>query len=371
VTIHPSAPLPLAGPAARGSLAHDATLWPPPTEPQRVVEVPAEAPIHAAVTPGATERCNGQDDDCDGTTDEPDAADATTWYADVDGDGWGDDLDTTVSCTAPSGFAADGGDCDDGDASVNPGAIDLCEDGYDDDCDGADAVCLPRGMYVDGFASILGDEAAEDDLLAYAVANDVEYLALYELHLVLSDLAALDAFVEKAKVTYGILEIGACGENEWFFDQMAAYNSAAAFPLDVFNLEYEYWNHSPRDFEDYLDVLDHMVALAALDPVVVETYLGWPTAAEVADIALLADRVLLHAYVASPETAWSYVEQRLGWFAAEPDPPELRVLLSGESAYMGSWLAAHSMDEAEATLLLDDSGDVVSGFQYFTYTVLP
>jgi len=37
--------------------------------------------------PGATEYCNGHDDDCDDETDEDDAADATTWYLDGDGDG--------------------------------------------------------------------------------------------------------------------------------------------------------------------------------------------------------------------------------------------------------------------------------------------
>ncbi len=37
-----------------------------------------------------------------------------------------------------------GGDCDDGDASINPGAVDLPGDGIDQDCDGGDAVVIVR-----------------------------------------------------------------------------------------------------------------------------------------------------------------------------------------------------------------------------------
>jgi hypothetical protein len=85
--------------------------------------------------PGATELCNGADDDCDGTTDEADAADAATWYADVDTDGFGDAAVVEVSCTRPSGFVADDTDCNDADAATWPGAPETC-DGEDDDCDG-------------------------------------------------------------------------------------------------------------------------------------------------------------------------------------------------------------------------------------------
>ena len=90
----------------------------------------------AAVNPGATEACNGVDDDCDGTVDEADASDAATWYVDGDGDGYGDAGDSTVACAAPSGHVADATDCDDGDAATHPGAAELC-DGVDNDCDGA------------------------------------------------------------------------------------------------------------------------------------------------------------------------------------------------------------------------------------------
>ena len=89
----------------------------------------------AAVHPGAEERCNGVDDDCDGTIDEA-ATDATDWFPDEDGDGHGNaDADPTRACTAPADHSATADDCDDASGAVHPGAAEVCND-QDDDCDG-------------------------------------------------------------------------------------------------------------------------------------------------------------------------------------------------------------------------------------------
>ncbi len=88
------------------------------------------------VHPEAVESCNAIDDDCDGAIDDDDDAVEGTqaFYRDTDGDGWGTDDDTSAACEAPSGYVAADGDCDDGDAAVNPEATEVC-DGLDNDCD--------------------------------------------------------------------------------------------------------------------------------------------------------------------------------------------------------------------------------------------
>jgi hypothetical protein len=89
----------------------------------------------AAVFPGADERCNGRDDDCDAVIDEPDAVDAPTFWLDADNDGYGGSRLSARACTAPAGYAASGDDCDDLVAAIHPGATEVCG-GADDDCDG-------------------------------------------------------------------------------------------------------------------------------------------------------------------------------------------------------------------------------------------
>ena len=89
-----------------------------------------------AVSPAGTELCNGVDDDCDGSVDDASAADAATWYADADSDGYGDPSTTAAGCAAPSGTVADATDCDDTDPAVSPAGTELCN-GVDDDCDGS------------------------------------------------------------------------------------------------------------------------------------------------------------------------------------------------------------------------------------------
>ncbi|MEP6793612.1 MAG: CARDB domain-containing protein, partial [Saprospiraceae bacterium] len=89
------------------------------------------------VHPGATEICNGMDDDCDGLTDDadPSITGRSTWYADADGDGFGDAASSTLACNQPSGYVSNDDDCDDANMNVHPGAIEICN-GMDDDCDG-------------------------------------------------------------------------------------------------------------------------------------------------------------------------------------------------------------------------------------------
>lgn len=102
---------------------------------------------NADINPGADEWCNGLDDNCDGQIDE--FLSLTTYWQDADGDGYGNAAVSINACAQPAGYVTNNQDCNDGNASVYPGALEVCN-GIDDDCDGlVDEGCGPINDFIE------------------------------------------------------------------------------------------------------------------------------------------------------------------------------------------------------------------------------
>jgi hypothetical protein len=116
--------------------------------------------------PTADEYCDTVNNDCDGETDEDHALDASTWYADGDGDDFGDAAVTDIECYQPTGYVADNTDCDDNESTINPDGTEVCDSGdVDEDCDGDSddddtSVTGQTTYYIDGDSDGWGDDSS-------------------------------------------------------------------------------------------------------------------------------------------------------------------------------------------------------------------
>jgi len=90
------------------------------------------------VNPGLQEICdNNVDDNCNGSQNDENALNAIQFFKDNDFDHYGVTTDFKRLCSAEGLYAAlQGGDCDDTNPFVNPGAVERCDTGkVDEDCD--------------------------------------------------------------------------------------------------------------------------------------------------------------------------------------------------------------------------------------------
>jgi hypothetical protein len=111
------------------------------------------------INPDAEEICDEIDNNCDG---DIDSGLGLTIYADNDGDGFGLESTSATSCELPSGYAAQGNDCNDADPNIHPDADEICN-GLDDNCDSEndnDAVDA-KAYYVDSDGDDVGDSSTE------------------------------------------------------------------------------------------------------------------------------------------------------------------------------------------------------------------
>jgi hypothetical protein len=87
--------------------------------------------------------------------------DPTDWYRDADGDSFGDPDDSVSAEEPPPGYVGNSADCDDGNGTVYPGALQIC-DGLNNDCDDPDYPTVPA------------DEADQDQDSYPICANDCD-----------------------------------------------------------------------------------------------------------------------------------------------------------------------------------------------------
>ena len=111
---------------------------------------------NATVNPSASEVCDGIDNDCNGDVDD---GVTEQFYQDADNDGYGNPEASIEACESPDGYVPFSSDCDDGDASVFPGAEEEC-DGIDNDCSGEIDEDVGEVYFVDRDQDGFGDDAS-------------------------------------------------------------------------------------------------------------------------------------------------------------------------------------------------------------------
>jgi len=108
------------------------------------------------IHPAAPELCNGMDDNCNLLID--DGITIYTYYADVDGDSFGDPLASIDTCAVVvTGYVNNNLDCNDSLSTIYPGAEEICNY-LDDDCDGiADDNLAHTWQYEDADGDLYGN----------------------------------------------------------------------------------------------------------------------------------------------------------------------------------------------------------------------
>lgn len=282
------------------------------------------------------------------------------------------------------------------------------------------ALAPVRGMYVNQFHKILGNTAKEDSLLNYARTKKINYFTFYNLHQDIIGNSAkedqLSDFITRAKLTAGVLEVGAALESPVMAGPVSSGNSVPllclpnALPnglldstllgdvsglfcfnqlhtgkIDRINIEHEYWlaPDDKRDsvFDVYINTLKAVRKIAgqALPALKIEAYLGWPTLAEVQRIDPLLDRVLIHAYRKTPNDTYAYTRTRLSYFADDRKTTHFLPIFNTEQDFMHNWTQDNSLAGAEKIYRDDFSKETESwkqylqldGYQWFTYTDMP
>ncbi len=126
--------------------------------------------LNPGIHPTLTDFCNAIDDNCNGLTDE----DATfvTYFADVDGDNYGDIFNDSIACFELEGYVINNEDCNDLNAEINPATSEICND-IDENCN----IEVDEGLTIYTlYADVDGDTYGNPDA---AVDTCIETIAGY------------------------------------------------------------------------------------------------------------------------------------------------------------------------------------------------
>jgi len=279
-----------------------------------------------------------------------------------------------------------------------------------------------KGLYVNDFKLIVGNAAAENDLLTYAQDSGFNYLILYNLFYIHNNLfditdattsLPLSDFINKAKTLYGIHSIAGVGEKFSSFDNIHAYNllhlGDANRLIDVYNLEFEFWNSTStapggyycttyltpnslacdtaNAFDFYLEELCRIDSLCdANDYISSETYIGNPTVGQCTALSGCADRILVHYYrtsdvYTSGNSIYNFKSYRLPALAAAAELSVVMPIFACTDDFMGEWLLSNSHNKPMDTWLNglngynDDTGTwksntCVQGHVWYRYTCM-
>ncbi len=276
-----------------------------------------------------------------------------------------------------------------------------------------------NGLYVNDFKHILGYPDRETALLEFAQEEGFNYLLLYNvnyLHRHRFDLTTksgarvLGQFIRRAKMDYGIKEVGVVGETAKTFDVIQKYNrrykGSFYHGVDAYNLEFECWNSKlvqsyycetylekggyscDQDgaFDFYIDQLKAIRKKTLALQIKCETYIGKPTPEQCIKIGKVCDRVLVHYYRHSDvyqngNSIYQYQDYRLPALAPKSGRLLILPIFSAREQHMGPWLENHSRAEAYHTYQWGQDGYQaqtakwqkhlhIQGAQWYRYTDL-
>lgn len=242
-----------------------------------------------------------------------------------------------------------------------------------------------RGLWVTQFkTTVLGNTAAEDALIAYAVTNDFNYLICTNMFQILTascgsftpDMMALQTFVAKAHaegIEYVSGNVGALATAEKIQDYNNCGSVTSAQKLDMITYECEFYNAATNgSCPDYFSYISQLTSIKSIcgatissvpgRPLVCEAYIGgegstglvltFSSEAEMEEIATVADHILITYYRPMPSSSggnfFNWTIDRLDWIAKTGAPSNIVLLLKSRNsdgnnmnAYLASYPGSH------------------------------